>query len=197
MWEQNGEYSTAIDLYLQLNTQNCSDNEVLQNTWEKCVDLSLKFVPERSVDIAALVCDRLANMGRYVQAGELFLSVEMVKDGLDMLMAGEAWDKARAIARSVAPRYEQYVEDAYVDYLKQTNRPDEMSSVDPEGALAMYSQSGDWEKCLELAEKQGGAVLDKYVALYAAELIKTSAPLSALRLFAKYGTPANPQVSTI
>lgn len=159
MWEQSGEYSTAIDLYLQLTTQNCSDNELLQNTWEKveqsyiifcriqnfklgcvfiviellrpclftqCVDLSLKFVPERSVDIAALVCDRLANMGRYVQAGELFLSVEMVKEGLDMLMAGEAWDKARAIARSIAPRYEQYVEDAYIDYLKQTNRPDEV-----------------------------------------------------------------------
>ena len=97
----------------------------------QCVDLSLKFIPERSVDVAALVCDRLANMGRYVQAGELFLSVEMVKEGLDMLMAGEAWDKARAIARSVAPRYEQYVEDAYVDYLKQTNRPDEVGVVGP------------------------------------------------------------------
>lgn len=70
-----------------------------------------------------------------------------------------------------------------------------MSSVDPEGALSMYSQGGDWDKCLELAEKQGGAVLAKYVALYAAELIKTNAPLSALRLFAKYGTPANPQVT--
>lgn len=70
----------------------------------------------------------------------------------------------------------------------------QMSSVDPEGALSMYTKSGDWEKCLELAEKQGGAVLTKYVALYAAELIKTNAPLSALKLFAKYGAPANPQV---
>lgn len=95
----------------------------------KCVDLALKFVPERAVDVAALVCDRLANIGRYVQAGELFLSVEMVKEGLDMLMAGEAWDKARTIAQSIAPRYEQYVEDAYVEYLKQTNRPDEVHCV--------------------------------------------------------------------
>ena len=92
----------------------------------QCVDLSLKFVPERAVDVAALVCDRLANVGRYIQAGELFLSVEMVKEGLDMLMAGEAWEKARNIARNVAPRYEQYVENLYVDYLKQTNRPDEV-----------------------------------------------------------------------
>ena len=35
MWEQSGEYSTAIDIYLELNTQNCSDSDLLQNTWEK------------------------------------------------------------------------------------------------------------------------------------------------------------------
>ena len=43
----------------------------------------------------------------------------MVKEALDMFMAGEAWEKARDIARNIArniaPRYEQYVEDAYVD----------------------------------------------------------------------------------
>lgn len=33
----------------------------------QAVDLSLKFVPDRSVDVVALVSDRLANMGRYVQ----------------------------------------------------------------------------------------------------------------------------------
>ena len=28
----------------------------------------------------------------------------MAKEGLDMFMAGEAWDKAREIARNIAPR---------------------------------------------------------------------------------------------
>ena len=37
----------------------------------QAVDLSLKFVPERSVDVVALVSDRLANMGRYVQVHSL------------------------------------------------------------------------------------------------------------------------------
>lgn len=38
------------------------------------------------------------------QAGELYLSVEMVKEALDMFMTGEAWEKARDIARNIAPR---------------------------------------------------------------------------------------------
>ena len=39
-----------------------------------------------------------------MQAGELFLSVNMVKEGLDMMMLGEQWDKARHIAKDIAPR---------------------------------------------------------------------------------------------
>ena len=94
-----------------------------------------------------------------------------------------------------------------------------MQGVDPEAALKMYSEKGEWQKCLQLAEKQvkndpfhvytrnqstchycvlflsqGAVVLEKYVALYAAHLIKSNAALTALQLFTKYGTPPNPQV---
>ena len=68
-----------------------------------------------------------------------------------------------------------------------------MSSVDPDGALKIYAQNGDWEKCLELAQQQGATALSKYVALYAADLIRKNAALSALQLFSKYGAPATPQ----
>ena len=74
------------------------------HTHTQAVDLALKFVPVRSVDVVALASDRLASIGRYVQAGELYLCVEMVKEGLDMFMAGEAWEKARDIAKNIAPR---------------------------------------------------------------------------------------------
>ena len=42
---------------------------------------------------------------------------------------------------------------------------------------------------------QGYEVLSKYVALYAANLIKDTNTLKALDLFCRYGAPANPQVS--
>lgn len=43
---------------------------------------------------------------------------------------------------------------------------------------------------------QGYEVLSKYVALYAANLIKENNTLKALDLFCRYGAPANPQVSS-
>lgn len=68
-----------------------------------------------------------------------------------------------------------------------------MSSVDPDGALKMYSQTGKWDKCIELASQQGTEVLSKYVALYAAHFIHEDKALMALQLFAKHGCPAKPQ----
>lgn len=62
----------------------------------------------------------------HVQAGKLYMEVDMMKEALDMFMAGDYWDKARHIATNIAPRYEQYVEDSYVDYLKQHNKTEEV-----------------------------------------------------------------------
>ena len=60
------------------------------------------------------------------QAGKLYMDIDMMKEALDMFMAGDYWDKARHIATNIAPHYEQYVEDAYVDYLKQHNKTEEV-----------------------------------------------------------------------
>lgn len=34
-WEQNGEYPRAIDFYLQLNTDNCTNQDILLKSWNK------------------------------------------------------------------------------------------------------------------------------------------------------------------
>lgn len=65
--------------------------------------------------------------------------------------------------------------------------------VDVIAGLDMMVQRGQWEKAIETAEQQGYQVLSKYVALYAANLIKDNNTLKALDLFCRYGAPANPQ----
>ncbi|XP_019854623.1 PREDICTED: intraflagellar transport protein 172 homolog isoform X2 [Amphimedon queenslandica] len=192
-WESSGEYSRAISTYLLLTVQNCENQDILIQSWNKAVDLCVKFAREKEADVVKLVCDRLANINRYSEAGELFISSDMIKEGIDMFISGEEWEKARHVAKTIAPRFEQYVEEAYIDFLKERNRPEEMQRVDPDGALKMYMQSGEWDKCLQLAKELGPSVLFKYVALYAAHLIKSNASLSALKLFTTYGAPPLPQ----
>ena len=69
----------------------------------------------------------------------------MIKEGIDMFITGEEWEKARHVAQNIAPRYlciyhkitmislhyrfEQYVEQAYIEFLKQKNRPEEVHNI--------------------------------------------------------------------
>ena len=52
----------------------------------------------RSLVIFALFFDSLA------QAAELFLKVDMFQNGIDALIAGEEWSKAKKLAKEFEPR---------------------------------------------------------------------------------------------
>ncbi len=64
----------------------------------------MKFLPKPG-DVASMVCERLVELGEFIAAGELMLTVECIKEALDYFMAGEGWARARDIAKNVAPRY--------------------------------------------------------------------------------------------
>lgn len=67
--------------------------------------------------------------------------------------------------------------------------------MDVIAALDMYVEQQQWEKCIQEAEQQSYDVLTKYVALYAAHLIKEKDHVRALSLFVQHGAPPNSQVN--
>lgn len=68
------------------------------------MDLAIRFSPLRARDVATQVAERLAEMGQFASAGEALLGVDKVKEALDMFMAAESWDKARDVAKNIAPQ---------------------------------------------------------------------------------------------
>ena len=42
----------------------------------------------------------------FLQAAELYLRVDMIKEAIDVFMAGEEWNKAKKVARELEPRSE-------------------------------------------------------------------------------------------
>ncbi|XP_074628986.1 intraflagellar transport protein 172 homolog isoform X2 [Acropora palmata] len=163
-WEKKGEYNRSIEMYMKITPSMTTNHELVEDAMVKAVELAMKFVSDRAYDVARVACARLADIKCYEQAGELYLGVEMVKEAIDVYIQGELWPKAKRCAAEMAPKYEQYVEEAYVAFLKQKGQAE-----------------------------QGYEVLSKYVALYAANLIKDNNTLKALDLFCRYGAPANPQ----
>lgn len=74
----------------------------------------------------------------------------MFKSAIDAYILGELWDKAKKVLL-FAPKYTDFVENAYVKHLKLSGHADALIEVDADAGLEMYAQRGDWEKCLDVA----------------------------------------------
>ncbi|CAH8560325.1 unnamed protein product [Schistosoma turkestanicum] len=193
--------------------------ELCERAWMHAVNLAVKFLPpESSAKVTELVASRLISFQRYTLAGELFLSIDKIQKAVDAFIAGENWSKAKGVARELEPRLESYVEAKYREALKMSGQAETLASVDINSALDMYVEQGKWDKCLSTVEQllheakqtsndrnnkttdnNSSAVLiehqrlHKYVAVYAANLIKDSRVYDAMLLYKKYGTPAYKQ----
>ncbi|XP_033644927.1 intraflagellar transport protein 172 homolog [Asterias rubens] len=193
-WEASGEYSRAVDCYLKVTTQQTNDDKVLVACWTKAADLSQKFLDtSKALSVVRIVGPRLADNQKYKEAAEMYLTVDMIKEAIDILMEGGEWSKAKKVAKELEPRYESYVDTKYKEHLKNEGQAESLIGVDVIAALDMYAGRGEWDKCIETAEKQGFKVLHKYVALYATHLIKENRIQKALDLYVQHGAPANPQ----
>ena len=98
----------------------------------------------------------------------------MIREAIDALITGEEWAKAKKVAKELDPRFEQYVDSKYKDFLKNAGNTEQLASVDLISALDMYAERGDWRKCIDTAAQNGQQVLQKYLALYATHLVRVS-----------------------
>ena len=114
----------------------------------------MKFVPVKATNVGTTVAERLAEISRFESAGEAYLSIERYKESIDMFVAGDKWDRARAVAREHAPQFEQRVEDEYVASLKKRGKAEELASVDVIAGLDLLASRGQWAKCLQTAENE-------------------------------------------
>ncbi|CAH8497562.1 unnamed protein product [Dicrocoelium dendriticum] len=216
--EARGEYLRAVEFYLKLQPESGTaededtqiPSEICQHAWLHAANLAVKFLPsESAAKVAELVASRLASIKSYSLAGELLLSVDKVQKAVDAFIAGEEWSKARRVARELEPRLESYVEAKYKEALKSTGQAEMLVGIDMLSALDVYAEQGRWEKCLAAAERmlqnattstgsgtrgtREHQLLHKYVAAYAASLIKESRVHDAMLLYKKYGAPAYTQ----
>ncbi|KAL2912183.1 hypothetical protein HK105_208316 [Polyrhizophydium stewartii] len=190
-FEQQKEFSRAIDMYLKLGTSHTNDMDFLEEKWERAVDLAIKFVPERGQDVVAMACSRLIDAKRFAAAGDLYAGVELYKDAIDAYMAGDLWEKAKQIL-TYAPKYKDYVENAYIAHLKTAGHAEALVDVDVSAGLDIYAQRGEWEKCLDKAATQSRDVLSKYLAAFAAAVCKDGKFEAAAAAIVKYGVPQVP-----
>ncbi|KAE8605809.1 hypothetical protein XENTR_v10015326 [Xenopus tropicalis] len=191
-WEQAGEYTRAVDCYLKVRD---TDNlPLMEKCWMKAGEIAIKFLPPvKRLEVVRTVGPQLVSVSKHSAAAELYLNMDLIKEAIDAFIEGEEWNKAKRVAKELDPRYEDYVDGQYKEYLKNQGKVESLVGVDVMAALEMYAERGQWEKCIETAAKQNYKVLHKYAALFASHLITEGNWAKALSLYAQHGAPANPQ----
>ncbi|XP_062858050.1 intraflagellar transport protein 172 homolog isoform X2 [Trichomycterus rosablanca] len=191
-WEQMGEYSQAVECYLKV--KDSTNVALLEKCWIKAAELAIKFLKrEKAVNVVQTVGRHLVQLRKYITAAELYLNLDLIKEAVDAFLEGEEWNKAKRVAKELDPRLEEYVDQCYKEHLKNHGKVESLVGVDIMAALDMYAESGQWEKCIDIASKQNDKILHKYCALYATQLIKEGKAEKVLKLYLQHGVPASPQ----
>ncbi|BFY99323.1 hypothetical protein BsWGS_02362 [Bradybaena similaris] len=193
-WETSGEHQRAVECYLKVTPDMVPDTKIVEKCLMKAGDIAIKFLDNTKAQmIVQAIGPRLAEIKCHSTAAEMYLSMDMGQEAIDMLISAGDWNKAKKVAKEMEPRLEAYVDEKYKDFCRDQGKAEDLASVDVIGALDLYVERGEWSKCIQTAEQQSPKVLHKYLALYATHLIKNNNSLAALQLYAKYGTIANPQ----
>nr|XP_023018691.1 intraflagellar transport protein 172 homolog [Leptinotarsa decemlineata] len=192
-WALAGQHKQAVDCLLQVNT-SITEPSIVKRALLRAADMVNKFLfGDEALEIIKILSPRLIESGEYTVAAQLYISMEMMKEAIDSFIVAEEWGKARKVAKELEPAYESYVESKYKDRLLKKGDVEQLADVDIIGALDLLAEQGQWARCIEKAKAHNTPILHKYVALYAAKLLKDGFVLEALNLYSNYGAPAMPQ----
>lgn len=147
----------------QITLAMLNDAEKLAAVWTKASELAVKFLPEsKAVALVRDAARQLRDLEQHTAAAQLYLSVDGVREAVDVLVEGRDWNRARKIAQELEPSYFPRVDAAYRDWLRSEGRADQLADVDLGAALELLVQQGQWDQALQKAQQNGTELLNKY-----------------------------------
>lgn len=202
LWEQNRDYVKAINAYLSITQDVTSDLDLLEEVWERAVQLAMTYDKERCQQIIMAVSQRLKSIQRYDAAADMYAGIGQYEEAVKCYIEGKDFDKAREMVTSIRnteieSKLRNLVENEYKNYLKQQNNHDNMLRVDPSMGVNMIIQGGDWEQALEKAKRAGPSILNEVLIKYTTRMTEEGHFGQALKAFNVYGSPAEPAFLTI
>lgn len=197
MYENQKQYNAAIDGYLKLTKDNVHDYSRLEVLWENAVTLSIQYVNGRVPEIVSTVSRRLVEIGRVDEAADMFLGIDDYESAIDVYLNNNKFEKAKAVAEgSQNPQHWiQYVEQKYQGHLVRNDRISDLGDRNPDAAIEMYVNRGDWDEVYNLAQEQGEQAVLKFATIHAKSLVNEFKYKEALAVLAQRGvthdTPVN------
>ena len=95
LWEEQRDYTKAIDTYLELEKHHFQDYNILEECWERAVQLALNFQREKAQDVVRIVSKRLKDIARFEAAAELLENVGLIEEAVHFYLSGNLCERAK------------------------------------------------------------------------------------------------------
>ncbi|GIQ83055.1 hypothetical protein KIPB_004303, partial [Kipferlia bialata] len=183
-------WPAAVDAYLSIRAQDVSDTDSLQLAWETGGRLAMERLPPAQARTAILRASRaLAEIDRAESGAEVCLSAGLPREAVTLYLQADMADAAERVVtqsqlgeaeaeRVRAHRTQGYLDDRDADSL--------LLSGNPEQALRLLADRGDYERGIELASKAAPALIAPYLLAYAEHLsVRMNEPQTAIQILAQ------------
>jgi len=195
VWEENKDYSQAIDSYLKMTTASTQNVDQLEEAWEKAVQLAMTYCHDRIGEVVGTVTQRLVSLRRFAQAAEMNETIGQFKQAVDIYILAGVWEKARALAANVGPEFSEQVENQYISRMQSEGRVDDLLSSGKTGSveagLDALASAGHWDRLYKECQQQGHSmeIIHNYQAKHLAFCIRSGDYQQALASLQKHGQP--------
>ncbi|XP_023169799.2 intraflagellar transport protein 172 homolog [Drosophila hydei] len=184
------QFRKAAECLMQIDASNAEDAATLERALLRAAEIVNQFLEGQDAqDLAQALGPRLLAIKQIGPAAQLYLAADMPKQAVDVFIRAEQWSKARRLAKEIDAELLAYVEQQQKSRLKHEGNVEQLADIDIISALDLLAEQGQWQRCLEKAKQLSPSVLQKYVAAYAAQLIREGDSVSALGLYLSYGAP--------
>ncbi|XP_055373567.1 intraflagellar transport protein 172 homolog [Condylostylus longicornis] len=187
---RNEEFRKAAECLLQIDSTNADDGTI-ERALIRAAEICNQFLEGKdALDVSKQLGPRLLEINQIGPAAQLYLAADLPKEAVEVFIQAEQWAKARRLAKEIDSELVTYVEQQQKSRLKNEGNIEQLADIDIVSALDMLAEQGQWVRCLEKARQLNGKALHKYLALYAAQLIRDGEALTALSLYITNGAPA-------
>ncbi|ALC42884.1 osm-1, partial [Drosophila busckii] len=185
------EFRKAAECLMQIDATNAEDAATLERALLRAAEIINQFLEGKDAqDLATILGPRLLAIKQIAAAAQLYLAADLPKQAVDVFIQAEQWSKARRLAKEIDLELLAYVEQQQKSRLQSEGNVEQLADIDIISALDLLAEQGQWQRCLDKAQQLNPSVLQKYVAAYAAQLIRSGDCSNALNLYLNYAAPA-------
>ena len=198
IWENNHNYSKAIDVYLEISPENFENNFDIKKIWEKAIALAFNFVKKRYNEVVRIVCKRLRDLNCFDEAGDYYETIGMFEEATKCYIKTCDFEKAKMCLINIKnPNIEEELkkifEEAYKNYLKSKGDAEKLvGNKEVREGLDLMVERGDWIQVISISKSKDEDLFNHYLVKFLQENTKNAKFEEIVGILLKFGMPNNP-----